>query len=281
MSDFDSNPQVAGFPDRTVRAFERLTVDAYFNRITSNRVLVEWAMAKDFLAPGPYTFTLYRGYAVDDPHPVALATTVDQPWLYDNNPIWPQKGTDVYYWVVMVDGEGHVYQSQAVSGSTYWDSYDWTLARDIVRKEHMVMRKRAGTKGWLVKRRQWGDPCPDIDPVTGEINNPFGPPCYGTNFLGGYYDPIEYWVIINPTQRLAKLDANQGLVTQTIETVRALAYPTPEPLDFWAHANTGQRFIVLGDISAIARHRGIDLILDLRLEERARSDPIYSFPLPC
>ncbi len=277
----DTNPTVKGFPDRTKRAFERLTVDAFFNRIVANRVLVEWAMEKDFLAPGPYTFVLYRGYAVNDPDGVALATTVDQPWLYDNNPIWPQKGTDVYYWVVLTDGEGRTYRSQSVSGTTYWDSYDWSLAREIIRKEHMVMRKRAGTKGWLLKRRNWGDPCPDVDPVTGEVSGAGGPPCYGTPFLGGYYDPIEYWVIINPTQRLAKIDNDQGLITQIIETVRALAYPIPEPRDVWVHAHTGQRYLILGDISAIARHRGINLILNLRLEEQPRSDPIYSYPMPC
>lgn len=265
------------------RPFKRLTVDAYFNRITDNRVLVEWAMDKAFIAPGPYKFTLYRGYAVNDDAWTAVAETVDQPWAYDVNPVFPQMGTEVYYRVILEDGQGQTYTSQSVSVGVYWTQYDWSLAKEIIRKEHLVLRKRAGTKGWLMKRREWGDPCPTcVDPATGQIIDTANcTDCYGTGIIGGYYTPIEYWVIMNPTQRLAKLDADQGLLIQNVETVRALAYPTPSALDVWIHANTDQRFLVMGDIAAIARHRGIDLVLNLRFEERGRNDPIYQVPVPC
>ncbi len=266
------------------RPFKRLTVDAYFNRITDNRVLVEWAMDKAFIAPGPYTFVLYRGYAINDDAWTAVAETVDQPWAYDVAPVFPQMGTEVYYRVIMTDGEGQTYTSQAVSVGVYWNQYDWSLAKEIIRKEHLVLRKRAGTKGWLMKRREWGDPCVGcVDPATGQIIDTSGACalCYGTGIVGGYYTPVEYWVIMNPTQRLAKLDADQGLLIQNVETVRALAYPTPSSLDVWIHGNTDQRFLVMNDIAAIARHRGIDLVLNIRLEERGRNDPIYLVPVPC
>lgn len=267
-------------PDQT-RVFKRLTVDVHFTPLVENRVLVSWALEKDFREVGPYTFTLYRGHFPTDDGFVAVAQTVDQPWAYDDNPQLGQYGVELYYKVVLTDGNGNTYESQAVHGETYWERYDWTLAREIIRKEHLLQRKRAGTKGYLLKRRDFGDPCSCVNKDTGQVESVSCPTCYGTGVEGGYYEPFEYWVIMNPSQTIVKLDDESGLQTAVIESVRSLAYPTPSPGDMWVHAHTNRRFSVESDVAAIARHRGIDLVLQLRLKERASSEPIYKFPLPC
>jgi len=274
------------FPTTERRVFHRLTVDTHFNYITNQRVLVEWALEKGFVAitPGPYKFTLYRGYAANDDNFVAVAETVDQPWLYDNNPVLPQKDMNLFYRVVLEDAGGNTYVSQPVHATTYWERYDWTLAREIIRKEHLLYRKRAGVKGWLLKRRVWGQRCTAdgcSDNVTNEVFNPNCDLCFGTGIVGGYYEPFEYWVVLNPSQRLKKLDAEQGFMSQVIETVRCLAYPFPASNDVWVNANTDQRYLVMSDVAAIARHRGIDLVLNVRMEEKARSYAFYKVPVPC
>jgi hypothetical protein len=267
-----------------IRVFKRLAIDVFFNPIVTGSVLVEWALEKDFVAgaEGPFTFILERGYAANDDNFVPVAQTTDQPWAYDNDPQLPDKGTDVFYRVKLIDGAGQEYLSQATAVGTYWNRYDYTLAREIIRKEHLLQRKRAGVRGWLLKRRVYGESCPVcVDPDTGQINNPQCPVCFGTGITGGYYDAFEYWVIMNPSQRLGKVDAEQGLITATMETVRAMAYPRPDMNDVWVHAHTDQRFLVQGDVTALARHRGIDLILNLRLDERDRTEVIYKVPVPC
>jgi len=264
--------------------FKRLTIDAHFNYLINRRVLVEWALERAFITsvPGPYTFTLYRGYAANDSIPVKISETTDQPWLYDNNPVMPQKGTEVFYWVILTDGQGQTYQSQSAPITSYWNHYDWTLAKEIVRKETMLLRKRTGTAGWLLKRRLWGDVCTlCTDPETKQIHNSQCPVCYGTGIVGGYYDPIDFMVAMNPSQRVKKLDTTQGLIAETMETVRCLAYPVPTSNDVWVRAYTDQRYYVMGDVVVEARHRGIDLVLNLRLREEARSNSIYKFPIPC
>jgi hypothetical protein len=264
-----------------VKAFKRVTVDAYFNRITQNRVLVTWALERTFAEPGPYSFALFRGYSPTDDNWRLVADTVDQPWLYDKAPVWPGKGLNVFYRVQLVDGNGRVYVSPATGGGVYWGRYDWSLAKEIIRKETLVQQKRAGVKGWLLQRRYWGDPCACADPDTGQVHDPKCPECFGTTIVGGYYAPFEYWVIMDPTRRLAKLDPEQGLMVQNMETVRSLAYPRPQPGDVWVHSATNQRYAVQGDPAAVARHRGIDLILNLRIEELDRSHPVYEVPTPC
>lgn len=263
------------------RVFKRLTVDVHFNPVVHQRVLVEWALEPSFVEIGPYTFTLYRSNSPTSDNWVPVAATVDQPWAYDHNPQLPTKGLNVFYKVVLEDGDGQKYESQAVNAKSYWDRYDWSLAREIIRKESMLMQKRAGVKGWLFKRRTMGDPCPCVDQDTEEILDPNCEDCWGTAFKQGYYAPFEYWVLMNPTQSIKKLDAEVGLLTENIETVRALAYPVPQPNDFWVHAHTDQRYRIESDIAALARHRGIDLVLQLRMSEVDRNDPIYKVPTPC
>ena len=265
----------------SMKAFKRVSVDAYFNRVTQNRALISWALERTFAEPGPYQFALFRGYAATEDDWQLIAETTDQPWLYDKNPVWPGKGLNVFYRVQLVDGNGRVYVSAPASAGTYWERYDWSLVREILRKETMVQRKRAGVKGWLLQRRYWGDRCDCTDPDTGQVRDPLCENCYGTGIIGGFYDPFEYWVIMDPSRRLAKLDAEQGLMVQNLETVRALAYPRPQPGDFWVHSGTNQRFIINGEAAAVARHRGIDLILNLRLEEVDRSHPVYGVATPC
>lgn len=264
--------------------FQRVAIDAHFNTIAHNQVLVEWAMNRTFRAPGPYTFTLLRGYAVNDDAYVPVAETLDQPWAYDRKPVFPSQGTEIYYKIRLVDGEGQEYFSEAACLTSYWSRYDWTIGREILRKESLLLYKRAGVRGWLFKRRSWGEECTVegcVDPDTGEVNNPDCEACFGTGIQGGYYDPVEYWVIMNPTQNIKKLDAEAGLLTENIETVRCLAYPTPSANDVWAQFGSDQRYVIQSDVAAIARHRGIDLVLNVRLEERPRSDIIYKLPTPC
>ena len=263
-------------------AFKRLTVNTHFSAISDGKVLVSWALDRSFNEPGPYRFTLQRGYAANDDQFVTVSTTTDQPWLYDNAPVFPQRGDEVFYRVILVDGNGRQYVSQAAPLSSYWNRYDWSLAKEIVRKETLVLKKRAGVRGWLLKRRLWGDECPVcVDPETKQIKDANCPVCYGTGITGGYYDPFEYWVIMNPTNIVRKLDNEMGLISQSYETVRALAYPLPEPNDVWVNHETDRRYVIQSDIQVIARHRGIDLVLSLRLEERAKSEAIYKVPIPC
>jgi hypothetical protein len=264
--------------------FARVAIDAHFNAIAHNRVLVEWAMDRSFRAAGPYTFTLLRGYAINDDNYVPVAETLDQPWAYDRNPIYPSQGTEIYYKVKLVDGDGEIYYSEAACLTSYWNHYDYTIGREVLRKESLLLYKRAGVRGWLFKRRGWGELCTAdgcTDPDTGEVNNPECLECYGTGIVGGYYDPLEYWVIMNPTQVIKKLDADKGLLIENMETVRCLAYPSPSANDVWVQFGSNQRYVVQADIATVARHRGIDLVLNMRLEERPRSDIIYQLPTPC
>ena len=265
-----------------MRVFRRINVDTHYSVLTTQQVTVSWAMEPSFNAPGPWEFTLQRGFAPTETVWEDIATTVDQPWLYDNRPNVNKIGVPVYYRIKLLDGNGIVYYSQIQTTKAYWGRYDWTLAKEIIRKENLLLRQKTGTSGWLLKRKYFGDKCPDCtDQTTGQVEASDCTTCYGTGITGGYYPAFEYWVTMNATQRMRKLTAEQGVVSATVETVRALAYPVVEPNDVWVNGQTNTRYFIGPDPKAVARHRGIDLVMDLTFNEVPSDHIVYQFPIVC
>jgi hypothetical protein len=268
--------------------FKRLTVEGCYHMAVEGAVQVSWALRRDFDPPGPYTFELYRGRAVNDDAWELLATVVDQPWILDRRPAPRPHERSTYYRVRLIDGNGVSYWGHPVSFDVSWNHYDWRLVREIVRKELLIQgrgrngarTRGAGTAGWLLKQRQFGDACPRcFDPETAAATDSHCPVCLGVGVTKGYYDPLEYWVIQEPARRITKLSNEGDTRTTVIETVRALAHPSPEPGDAWVSC-TGSRYWVEEDIERLARHRGVDVVLGLRLMEAPRTSMIYTIPMP-
>lgn len=263
--------------------FRRLTIDAYYSALTSQQILVAWALNPDFGDTGVYTFTLQRSLSPTDTSGEweDIATTVDQPWAYDNRPITNLVTANVYYRVKLVTSAG-TYISQVAPMESYWTPYDWSLAREIVRKETMLLQKRTGAKGWLLKRRSYGVICPDcVDPITRQITKSNCTTCFGTGLVGGYYDVMEYWTAPDPSKRIRRLNKDTGLESVVVEQARALAYPLLEGGDVWVQAATNRRFVVGADVAYIAKLRGIPLVAELVLEELPTAHVVYEVPTPC
>lgn len=268
-------------PCEPSRPIKRIVVEQHFHVVTKRAVLVAWTMDPAFAEPGPYKFLLQRGRAANDDQWVDVATTVDQPWLLDQSPKLLPHDYSTYYRIIVTDGNGKQYTSQVAHSSSDWGHYDWRNVREILRKEEMLQRKRAGAEGWLLKRRAWGDQCPvctDVD--TGTVRDSHCSTCYGTGVVGGYYAPLPYMTTVDPTQRLKRLTADQGLTVATMLTVRALAWPSPEQNDVWVNAKTNVRYRIAADIVQAAVYRGVPLVLNLHLEELPNTNMVYDVPTP-
>ncbi len=232
-----------------------------------------------FAEPGPYTFKLQRGRAVNDDDWEDVAQTIDQPWAYDNYPKLRPFDNSTFYRVILTDGNGKEWTSQPVAITTDWNHYDWSRMKEIVRKETLLLKK-AGSPGWLLKRRQFGEQCECVDPNTGTVHNSACPDCFGTGIEGGYYDALDFPVITQPDQRLRRLSGDAGLITMVFKSIRALAWAVPEGDDVWVNATSNERFFIGGDIKVLAQWRSIDVVLDLKLTQIESGHPIYNFPTP-
>lgn len=265
-----------------MKAFRRLMVEAYVPKMTVGAITVSWVMERDFNSPGPYYFTLRRHANPLDDNPVAVAKGTDVYFLEDRSKLDrdPEINLSASYSVELKDGDGNVFVSHVITHDDGWNHKDWLLAREIVRKEVLLQKKKAGTKGWLLKRKWFGDACPTcLNPVTGESTKPHCPTCFGTGITGGYYPAQEYWVLMNATSRMQKLTSDQGMITVNDENVRGLAYPVIEPNDIWVNAQTGDRMRVMENVAAIARHRGVDIVVNAKVSALPNSSVAYDIPL--
>lgn len=269
--------------------FKRLVVEGSYHLAVDRAVQVSWALRQDFDNPGPYVFELYRGRAVNDDRWEKIAQTTDQPWIFDRRPAPRPHERSTYYRIRLTDGRGVAFWSHPVSFDVVWNHYDWRIAREIVRKELLIQgrgrrgaRSRgAGTPGWLLKQRQFGDGCPRcLDPETAAPTDSRCPVCLGTGVVGGFYDPLEYWVVQSPAQRMTRLSDAGDTRTTVFETVRGLAHPSPEVEDIWVSSVAGTCYEIQEDITALARHRGVDILLNLRLMELPRTHIVYTIPMP-
>lgn len=265
----------------TPRPFVRLDIESHYAQVTLGVSVVTWVIDRRFDAPGPWTFVLRRHQTVADDQPVEVSTAVDVRSLEDRSPRVGQFEIALAYSVELTDGDGDQYVSQVTPVGSYWGHRDWLMCREITRKELMLLQKRTGTPGWLLKRRWWGDSCPKcVDEVTGSSSDPSCPVCYGTGIRGGYYPAIKCLLALEPTKRMVRLTADQGVVTAVEERARALPYPVVETNDMWVHGPTGKRYQIKEDVETIAQHRGVPLVMRVGLTLSPISSNLYAVPVP-
>jgi hypothetical protein len=183
------------------KVFDRVRV----THMTRGGSLIEWRIADRFLAekkpPEPFHFYVDYGRPGTD---TWCPLNPDDPVINDCMFVDIEqrmfgKLVDHYYRVRLVlpgrNCEEHI--SSPRQANMGMDRGNFLNAREIIRKEHLYLRKAKGgpgVKGVLLKRKQFGQLCGQcLDHDTREVTDSSCPVCFGTRFLGGYYAGIEYW----------------------------------------------------------------------------------------
>lgn len=262
-------------------AFRRIRIEPNISPILGCGSYVEWFMDQRFNEPGPWTFYVERAKDFSGQYEV-VATTVNQPFAYDETIDGSDKtGVPSWWYRIRVKtANNKFYLSDPVSAGETWDKRDWLLANRIIKKEMLLLRKRSGQDGILIKRRTFGLPCPKcLDPATGEATNSHCDVCFGTGFEGGYYAPIDCWIATEPNQWTSKV-GQLGHEVSLVEKVRALASTPFEPNDIWISNKTGQCYRVGSAISHLAHIRGAAIICGFSLELLETSNVVYTYVAP-
>jgi hypothetical protein len=154
------------------------------------------------------------------------------------------------------------------------------IAKEIVKKEYLRLKKKGGRQGFLLKRKEWGTKCPvcrDFD--TEGIVDGSCPTCFGTGIVGGYYPGIEYWLETTPAKRDQKI-SEQGLGTVNYQQIsaRAVAYPWVSSMDLWVDSRSNERYIIRS-IQTLAEMDGKPLVYQLELRRLPDTDVSKTVPI--
>jgi hypothetical protein len=257
-------------------AFDRVYVTAAPN----GTKVIEWRLNTCF--PIPYgTPEFYIEFArsagewerLNEDEPVVNSCVYVDPEKrrcgYDNN---------VYYRVVMVVG-GETYNSKPERTIGVWNKHDWLIARDVVRKEYLRLKRYVGTFGYLLRKREHGVPCTDCqDFDTEETISANCGGCFGTGIIGGYYDAIPYYVDLSGTASQRDVQSPFGDVDNRRRSARAVAYPMVTTYDLWIDADKNKRYVIR-QVEMSVEIKGRPLVYNFELRELPANAIEYQIPL--
>jgi hypothetical protein len=243
---------------------------------------VFWELRPQFYVPLPQTFQLQVGstadQAADDWQPVGLPV-VNTFTASDPTRRALGKQLTVHYRVQVIDGNGNVWLSPASTVMGQMGVREWLWARDLIRRETLRLRKWAGLKGFLLKRRRDGPACLGcIDPETNSVIDSQCPVCFGSRFLGGYFTavPCQLFDTGNASRsELRQTDSPKGTVADVVMQGRVLGTIQLVTNDVWVDTSSDLRYWI-EEVSVPARIRGVPIIQEIKLSQFSLSDVIYN-----
>lgn len=193
--------------------------------------------------------------------------------LYVDPVIWDWNKDKNTFYRVRVQVAGTWEYSVPIQAIGEWNREDYLKAREICRKEYLLMRK-SGEDGLLLKRREWGSRCTCVDADTKEVTNKSCPLCLGTGITGGYYPSIPLPIGIQEPPGRNRVLGEAGLAHDEVRMARAVAYPLITSNDIWIGNRTNERWQVRA-IKTVAEIRRIPLVQVLELRLIPQTDVIY------
>lgn len=129
----------------------------------------------------------------------------------------------------------------------------------------------------IYNRRRGGIPCSCFDPIQKKrtISNCLR--CYGTNWVGGFYDPIDAWVDFTPNPKNA-LITQWGETQENITRVMLANFPTISPGDVIRELRTNRLWRV-GQRVGTTEKRRVTLLQFPEVVEIRPGDIEYKLPI--
>lgn len=271
------------------------TRDLVFDRVKVTFLVrggatVTWSFGSLFTDPGPYTCQLQYGETGDAQ--ASDWTNVGTPAVNVfslQDPVQRAYGrqTTAHYRVVIATALG-TYTSPPAHVYGILNRHDWLRAREVVRQHTLLLKVGDGISGWLFKRIRHGS-TPNAaqastavtDYLTGEITKPRDPGTLGTEFSGGYYTPVPFYVSTTPAAHDEKNDTTRGQVDDAGLTVLGRVVMVPEVAygDVFV-ADTSDRRYYFRRIQHTAEWRGVPLVANCELRLAPAGDVIYQLTKP-
>ena len=264
----------------TPSPFTRVAVDF----LTAGGARVTWELDRTMVDPLPWYFQLQASQSgvagASDWVDVGPPAGADALFLVDDAQRLYGASATLHYRVVLTTPVG-AYVSPAANVYGLLTKEQWLRAREVMRKESLVMRRFVGVNGWLLKAKRYGALCSCVDPTTGEVNNSSDPVCFGTGYVGGYHPPVPLFFanLSNPDayERAAYNEA-RGTVRPVVVTGRVVADLPVVSRDAWVQAGSDERYYV-ADVRELVAVGSTPVVYQVTLRLAPRSDVLYALPI--
>lgn len=193
-------------------------------------VRIEWTPLSSWAASNPQ-FNVYRSDSQDGSYELLNSSPTSDNFLVSSN-TWNSSKFENEWWVLeAILSDGSVFRTNPITVQAYRGTFQDNRAREINRREWVLLRKFSGMDATILRRMKHGQRCPTCwDTVTKKVTVDHCPTCYGVGFNGGYLSgmktKIQFDARIENQQYsyFGKFEANQiGAWT--------IAYPDIQPND--------------------------------------------------
>lgn len=265
------------------------------------KVLVRWQTNLDGAALDDYEFYVERGGAQDNipgfqhvtiyqtPYlpPVESAATLnfrvmtraidglDNQWYVDFTPELLNLKPTYYYRVrCRRKSTQEEITSQMVTFVGEMDLVGLYIADEI----NFELEDATGTPCLVYNRRRTGIPCPVcFDPVQKKRSVSNCQSCFGTNWVGGFYDPIDAWVDFTPNPKNA-LITQWGETQENMTRVLMANFPLVFPGDIIRELRTN-RLWRIGQRVNVTEKRRVTLLQFPEVTQIKPGDIEYKLPI--
>lgn len=166
-------------------------------------ITVEWTIPARF---GSCTFNVYKSKSEKDSwekiNPLPITSNhLRVPLTADNS-----KFSSYFYLVEVIKPDGSRLRSLPTDIQNKAIPWVYLRAKEIRRREWLVLRKFSGAKTIVYKRKTFGKRCPECwDPVSEKVTKDRCPTCLGTSFEGGYFPGYLTLMDYEPTPNNSEL----------------------------------------------------------------------------
>lgn len=269
--------------DNPLVVFDRVRVDF----LIAGNARVTWDISSHFHAPEPWIFQIQEAESdLDQANWVDAGSPVTNT-CFALDPIARAtfgKELNIFYRVKLTDGNGVIYYSLPAVVFGNLDFRSWNLAKEISRKELLRLRAlQVGVEGWLLKVKRSGTPCPAcLDQFTEEVTNSNCPVCFGTRWVGGYYDPqplIFADVTLEGIYQQRATEEGVGMVNPQIVRGMFVAQPYLSTMDVWVNQSSDVRYH-LHEVKPRTFIRDVPILVTADMRPIPHDNVIYKIPVP-
>jgi hypothetical protein len=197
-------------------------------------------------------------------------------WQQPDKPGKTDLDLDPFYRVVMTTGADHTYESGAKGCYGDLPKRDYLIAKEMMRKELLMLRKSSGVICELWKKMKTGIKCTYCtDPVTGETNSTKCPYCLGAKYEGGYTGPYEVWAEFSLRKSSKQHDAGGfGLTDAQPVQIKLIGHPFVNSEDVVVDRDADRRYAVQA-ISSTVEVRRVPILTTTSANELTMTDMAY------
>lgn len=251
----------------------------YFSRVwltpwSTGGVAVQWRLNTEApLTGSSFSFHVYRGVTGGEWERLTASPVVDDTVYVDETlpPHLENNIQDGWYKVSVVDGSDER-ESEQVPVTGQLSSLEWRLVREQMRAHSKLTETYCGIRGWLFRRLTSGERCACYDTDLGGVTVSSCASCYGTGWLNGYHDSLEFTMI--PVERgggRVVRTVTEGAVRDDSMQCLCQAVPRVQSGDIWMNAVTGDH-LRIGEIKTARAFRGFPLAFVCVLEPLSEGD---------